>query len=384
MIMVERRSFGRLRKRPSGRWQAAYVGPDMQLHYAPTTFEAKDDAVVWLTTERKLTESPHWIAPKARRDTELAGLPPTLAEYAGGWLVSRDLRPRTRSDYRQLLDRLILPALGDLRLTAVTPTAVRNFYTGLGPNTPTLRARAYGLLHTIMGTAVAEQLITINPCVIRGASNAKTAHRAKPATLGELATIAERMPDHLQLAVLIAAWCGLRFGELVELRRRDVDLVEQIIHVRRGVVRVDGKVVVGKPKSDAGIRDVAIPPHLVPEFRRHLSDHVTFGRDALLFGGRHSNSQLAPSTLYRSFYPARAAAGRPDLRWHDLRHTGATLVAATGASLAELMARIGHSTAGAALRYQHAASDRDRVIAEALSRMAVPVALPRATAEVER
>jgi integrase len=82
-------------------------------------------------------------------------------------------------------------------------------------------------------------------------------------------------------------------------------------------------------------------------------------------GGGH----LAPSTLYRSFYPARKAAGRPDLRWHDLRHTGAVLAAATGASLAELMARLGHSTAGAAMRYQHVAQDRDMEIARRLSAM---------------
>ena len=63
-------------------------------------------------------------------------------------------------------------------------------------------------------------------------------------------------------------------------------------------------------------------------------------------------------------------AGRPDLRFHDLRHTGAVLAAQTGATLAELMGRLGHSTPGAAMRYQHAAADRDKAIAEALSRLA--------------
>ena len=77
-----------------------------------------------------------------------------------------------------------------------------------------------------------------------------------------------------------------------------------------------------------------------------------------------------PSTLNGVFYPAREAAGRPDLRFHDLRHTGATLAAATGATLAELMARLGHSRPGAAMRYQHAAAERDKIIAEALSKLA--------------
>jgi integrase len=91
---------------------------------------------------------------------------------------------------------------------------------------------------------------------------------------------------------------------------------------------------------------------------------------------------MALSTLYKVYRPARATAGRPDLRFHDLRHTGAVLAAATGATLAELMARLGHSTAGAALRYQHAAEDRDKAIAEALSKLAGGTMLPLPTARL--
>jgi integrase len=169
--------------------------------------------------------------------------------------------------------------------------------------------------------------------------------------------------------ILLAAWCALRFGELAELRRRDIDATHAVIHVRRGVTRTKGARIVGGPKSEAGKRDVAIPPHLMPMVKSHLRDHAQIGRDGLVFPARHGG-HMAPATLYRVFYPARDAAGRPDLRFHDLRHTGAVLAAATGATLAELMARLGHSTAGAALRYQHAAAERDKVIAEALSKLA--------------
>jgi integrase len=372
MIMGhQRRQFGYIRRLPSKRYQASYVGPDMRRHAAGHAFEAKLDAEAWLVAERRIVDSGSWIAPSMRAAAVEAALPPTLTDFANGWLASRDLKPRTRAHYRQLLDRQILPELGLLRVDAITPTIVRQWHTALGPNTPTLRAHAYGLLRTILGTALAEQQITSNPCVLRAAGNAKTAHRTKPASLPELALIVEHMPDKLKLAVLIAAWCGLRFGELVELRRSDVDLKNRVIHVRRGVVRVPGEgLQVGKPKSEAGVRDVSVPPHLLPAFRQHLADHVAFGRDALLFQGRDSGEQLAPASLYRHFYPARVAAGRPDLRWHDLRHTGAVLAAATGATLSELMARLGHSTVGAAMRYQHAASERDQVIAAALSKLA--------------
>jgi integrase len=364
----DRRQFGYVRRLPSKRWHASYTGPDLVRHAAPFTFDAKMDAEAWLAAERKIIEGGNWIAPKKRKAAIEAMLPPTFGDYAAGWLRSRSLKPRTRHHYQQILDRQ-LPHLVKLRLTEITPTVVREWYTDLGPGTPTLRAHAYGLLRTILGSAVSEQIIPFNPCVMRGAGSARTTHRPKPATLIEIATIAQHMPDRLQLAVLLAAWCGLRFGELIELRRSDIDQVSRVIHVRRAAYRVPGnQVAIGKPKSDAGIRDVSIPPHLLPEIKRHLGA-MKFGRDALLFPGA-KGGHLAPSALYRHFYPARKAAGRPDLRWHDLRHTGATLAAATGASLAELMARLGHSTAAAAMRYQHAVSDRDRVIAEALSKMA--------------
>jgi integrase len=364
----DHRQFGYIRKLPSGRIQASYIGPDLARHSAPFTFDTKMDAEAWLTDERRIVESGNWIEPKRRKEVREASLPPTFGEYADGWLKSRTLRDRTRAHYRQILDRQ-LSQIGQLRLTEITPTVVRGWYTDMGPGAPVLRAHAYGLLRTILGSAVAEQIIASNPCVMRGAGSAKTTHKPRPATLTELVTIAEHMPERLRLAVLIASWCGLRFGELIELRRSDIALNDRVIRVRRAAYRVPGNgIAIGKPKSDAGIRDVSIPPHLLPEFKRHMAA-MPFGRDALLFPGT-KGEHLAPSALYRHWYPARKAAGRPDLRWHDLRHTGATLAAATGASLAELMARLGHSTAGAAMRYQHAAQDRDQVIAEALSRMA--------------
>ena len=141
------------------------------------------------------------------------------------------------------------------------------------------------------------------------------------------------------------------------------------------MVRTGNGRVVKDPKSEAGIRAVNIPPHLMPAVRDHLAGHVAASRDALVFPAA-SGAHMAPSALYAVYHPARKAAGRPDLRFHDLRHTGAVLAAATGATLAELMARLGHSTVSAAMRYQHAAADRDKVIAAALSELAAGTVTP--------
>ena len=175
------------------------------------------------------------------------------------------------------------------------------------------------------------------------------------------------MPPRYRLMLLLAAWCAMRFGELTELRRKDIDLVNGVVRIRRAVVRVRGEFIVGTPKTDAGTRDVAIPPHLMPTVRQHLADHVERGRDALLFPAQAGRAH-GPRDAVQGLVPGpRAAANRRDLRWHDLRHTGAVLAAQTGATLAELMGRLGHTTPGAALRYQHAAQGRDAEIARRLS-----------------
>jgi integrase len=356
-----RRGFGYVRKLPSRRWQASYVGPDTLRHTAPSTFESREDAEAWLTDRRRQIQGDEWEPPAAVRKRL------SFAEYADSWLADRTLKPRTRAHYRSLLDARILPTFGPFPLKAITADAVRRWHADTGTKTPTLRAHSYGLLRSILGSAVQDQLIPVNPCHIRGAGTSKRVHRPKPATLDELEAITTAMPPKYRLMVLLGGWCAMRFGELAELRRSDIDVKSGVIHIRRAVARANGQAIVSTPKSDAGVRDVAIPPHLMPAVKEHLSTNITGGKDGLLFPAADGTSHLAPSTLAKSFEKARAAAGRPDLRFHDLRHTGATMAAGAGASLAELMSRLGHSTPAAALRYQHAAAGRDHQIAVALS-----------------
>jgi integrase len=370
-----RRGFGRIEQRASGRYRAAYTGPDGQLYRAPVTFDAKDDAVAWLAARRAEIQMEVWAPEAAARSASRASVP-LLRDYGDLWLEGRktrgrELRPTTRQQYRMLLDTYIYPTFGDERLDRITGEGVTRWYDALAPGKETVRAQAYSLLRTILGSAASERpkpLIPYNPAHIRGAGNVKRAHQVRPATLDELATIVQELPDRYQLMALLAAWCAMRFGELAELRRGDIDLRNNRVNIRRAVVRAGGKSIVGSPKSDAGVRDVAIPPHLIPVVKAHLKNHVASGKDALLFpAAADGNAHMAPSTLYKVYYPARKKAGRPDLRWHDLRHTGAVLAAQTGATLAELMGRLGHSTPGAAMRYQHAAADRDAEIARRLS-----------------
>jgi integrase len=396
-----KRSFGQLTVMRSGRVQARYTGPDGYLHTAHTTFEDREAAMIWLRNERRLIEDApeRWIPPKARAAAAKVQRV-TFGDYAGAWLSARKtkgrpLADRTRDHYRDLLDRFILPTFEDVQLTAITPDMIDHWYELTAIGRPTYKAHAYALLRTILGTAVDRGLITTaNPAKVRGGGTTKRRHKVRPASLSELAIIVAAMPERRRLMVQLATWCGLRFGELAELRRKDVDLKAKVIKVRRGVVRARVDVpdeephrapIVRGPKTDAGVRDVPIPPHLLDDVKAHLRDHTEEGRDGLLFPGR-AGHHLTTSSFYgrestfrkdksthrkgHGSFEARRVAGRPDLHFHDLRHTGLTNAAVAGATIAELMALAGHSTPGAAMRYQHAAADRMQDLARRLSEIA--------------
>lgn len=387
----EKRQFGQIVKLPSGRYRARYSDPygrlsdtEKQLrHGAPHTFASRPDAEAWLVDERRLITNGDWTSP-AERLSHRREKTPTMGDYAPRWLTARKVKgqplaDRTRDHYQNLLDRLILPTFKDVELKAITPEAVAHWYDTAAPDTPTYQAHAYSLLRAIMRTAAdptknnGRPLIPFNPCGISGGGSSGTKRRIRPASAQEVATIVAAMSERHQLMVLLADGCALRFGELAELRRSDVDLTNAVIRVRRGVVRSRSAGVVAKaPKSEAGIRDVPIPPDILDAVRDHIAQHAAPGAQGLLFPGRNSE-HLSPSAFYGKisqkrkgkpdttgwgWYEARRLAGREDLRFHDLRHGALTEAARHGATLAELMALGGHSTNQAAMRYQQAASDR--------------------------
>lgn len=372
----DKRSFATIRRLPSGRFQVRYTAPDGLRHTAPSTFHARIDAEAFVVAKRREIDGGVWDATAEDKREAV-----TFGAYAATWLdgrqvAGRPIKDRTREHYRAILDDHLIETFGVRQIAAITPKDVREWYGSTLTDKPTMRSHAYSLLRTIMGSAVNDELIDANPCRIVGAGRAKRVHKIRPASVDELAIVTAAMPERLRLMVLLASWCAMRFGETVELRRGDIDLGDEVIRIRRAAVRTAGGTFsITTPKSDAGVRDVAVPPHLVPQIEDHLAKFVGRRRDALVFPNE-SDGHIQPSTLYRHWYKARAEAGRNDLRWHDLRHSGAVLAAATGASLAELMARLGHSTPQAAMRYQHAAQGRDRQIAALLSKIAENGGMP--------
>ena len=266
----------------------------------------------------------------------------TVKEYANQWLGERvDLATRTAELYRYDLDRHILPRFGSISMGAVTVSAVRSWHSQLAKETPSTAAKCYRILATIMKTAVTDGIIIQSPCRVPGASSEKSTERSV-ATIAEVAALAEAMPERLRIAVLLATYCQLRRAEVLGLRRRDVDLLRGTVQVSvtRGV-KMSGAEVVKAPKSEAGRRTITIPSNVLGPLEHHLDHFTEADPDAYVL-------PMGNKVITRWWGRARLTIGRPDLRFHDLRHTGLTLAAATGASTAELMHRGGHSFPAAA------------------------------------
>jgi len=225
-------------------------------------------------------------------------------------------------------------------------------------------AQAYRLLHAALQQAVEDGFIPANPARIKGAG-AYHAPERRPATIEEVAAIAAAMPAHYRAAVWVAALTSLRSGELFALQRRDWDADARSLWVERALTQEDGIVTFGTVKTESSRRRVTVPELAASQLNAHIATHTARGRTALIFTTR-TGGVVLPDRVGKAFERARHAAGRDDLTWHDLRHTGQSLLAEAGASVRELQARAGHSTTSAALRYVHQYGDPTQRAAERL------------------
>jgi integrase len=367
--MIDRRqrgrSFGTIRKLPSGRWQVRYYDRAGARHTAPRTFPSKGDATRYLTQIEADVLRGVWTDPRLARTT--------FAEWAERWQqAAADLRPGTRVLYGYLLRRFLLPAFGPMPLGKLDTLTVRAWLGGLhraGEVTPTTIAKAYRLLRSILNAAVEAGYLPRNPAAIKGAGIERTAEM-RHVSIPQLTALAEAVPARYRALILVAGFGGLRWAELVGLRRGHVDLAGARLHVVEQAAEVAGKFIVGPPKTEAGRRVVTLPALAVAALAEHLDRYAAPGPDGLVFLSARGK-YLARSSFRRLVWlPALQQAGLDGLRVHDLRHTAATLAAAAGATTKELMERMGHTSPRVALRYQHVMADRQAALAAALDDLA--------------
>jgi integrase len=348
------------------RYDVRFRGPDGRER--SRSFRTRKDAERYEREQRTALDRGNRIDPRH------AGL--TFDDYAGRWLSERhELRPRTVELYRSLLRCHIVPKFGPLALGKISPSAVRSWNAKLAQAHEVTAAKAHRLLNQILATAVADELIGRNPCVVRGAGQEHSPERPM-VSIAEVDALAAAMPADLSVAVTLAAWCQLRRAELLGLERRDIDLLHGTVRIERTANHAPGGLQLGPPKTAAGVRTVSVPPHVLGALEEHLSVYVASDPTAPVLAGVAGN-RARPATLQKAWNTARVAIGRPELHFHDLRHAGLTWAATQGMTTRELMARAGHASPDAALRYQHATEDRDAAIASALSALAqTPAVVP--------
>jgi integrase len=374
MAAARKRRFGRIRRLPSGRYQARYPGPDGQDHPAPTTFASRREAERFMSLVEADVASGRWIAPSAGRTT--------IAEWAEQWFAAteRSWKPKTRYTYRCVLDRLVLGHLGATPLASLRPIVVGRWVGKLSETLSASQVRqAYRLLAQVMASAVDNDLIPVSPC--RGVRLPRLPE-ADPRILtvdevGRLAASCEDLGD--RVLVLLLAYAGLRIGEALPLRRRFLDLDEGRILVATAVTELPGGPIIDTPKNHQR-RELTVPAFVVQLLRQHLDD-VPDDPQAFVFAGRQAHTvdrQQSYHGFRRRFRQAVEAAGLTDITPHDLRATHATWVADSHGVLVAAR-RLGHSNASVTTRhYARPVDGRDAEVAEHLDQLGSGTATDRA------
>lgn len=376
-----RESWGAIRKLPSGRYQASYLHEGIRFT-GPTTFDAINDARAWLARVRADIQRNAWRDPRPKGTN-------TFGEYSQTWVEQRlsskgePLRPRTRVEYRRQLDKG-LSELAPLRLEAITAPLVRAWHSSrMQDSGQTAAAREATLLRAIMSTAVADGIVDRNPVESKMCRSDPDQDYDAP-TPDEFQTLVREISSsepRLKLAILLAAYGGLRISEWRALRRTDLVIngSQVTVHVLRQAQYIPGEGWhVGPPKTKEGVRVVHLPAHLLEELQHHLKEFVEPSGDSLLFKLRGQSSFLHNSQFNRHWNKARELAHvreRKDGKWikrvrsHDLRHFHLSRFSATGATIAEVQARGGHATIEAAMVYQHALLDRGAELANMIPKL---------------
>jgi integrase len=363
MSKRERRSFVSVRRLSSGRWQVRYRDLSGVMHTGPHTFTSKADATRYLATVEADLHRGTWADPKLGRIT--------LADWARRWqATTTNLRPTTRDLYAYLLRRFLLPTFGKAALSSIDVMAVRSWLVSLQAQgvSASTRAKAYRLLSRILGAAVEAGYLLRNPCAVKGAGQER-APEMRFATVAQVAALADAIGPRYRALVLVAAYGGLRWGELVGLRVRRVDLLHGRVTVAEQVAEVNGRLLPGPPKTEAGRRAVTLPALAAVALAEHLAQFAEPGPDGLVFPAPEGGYLRRSNFRRRCWLPATTAAGVEGLRFHDLRHSAATLALAAGANTRKLMERMGHTSPAVALRYQHVMAGRDQAIAAALDEL---------------
>lgn len=376
-----RANWGTVEPLPSGTYRARYTGTDGERYKAPHTFSTKTDARNWLATQQAAISNGTWRSPLVLEAERRARDAATFEKYARAWIAQRTtsngspLAPRTIHDYNRYLAKG-LAQFATTPLDKFTPPLVRAWHADRQLKGATQAGQEARFLHAVLATAVKDELITRNP-VDPKLTRSKAGRVRRDLTPEEVVIILDAIDERFKLAIILAAYGGLRSGEWRALRRKDITLtydddgtaLTASVRVERQAQYLNGQGwQVGAPKSAEGVRTVHLPDWAAPQVAEHLGERVGEFPDSLIFEPDGSSEFVHDRQFRNAWDVAKAVAVLgDDVTPHSMRHHAGTQYAATGATIADIKARLGHSTFAAAMVYQHA-TNRDAELANKMPR----------------
>ena len=324
------------RDRRDGRWLARWRDPAGRQR--KKSFDRKVDAQRWLDQHLAEMHRGQYIDPAGSR----MSVGPLAEEWAGGLV---HLKPSTAARYRNIVSRHVIPTWGEWRLGAIGRQDVESWVAALVSRglRPSSVRQTHRVLSLILGSAVAHGRIGRNPAA---GVRLPRVSAGEPVYLdaGQVRQLAEAARPH-DLPMLILAFTGLRFGEMAALRARRIDIGRGRLQVAESVTEVQGRLEWTSPKTHQ-TRSVPVPHTLVQRLKPIVG---SFAPDDLVFTAPEGGVLRLRNWRRRTFDPARDQAGLGSLTPHDLRHTAASLVIASGANVKAVQRMLGHASAAMTL-----------------------------------
>jgi integrase len=360
------------RKDGTKRW-VAYL-PDPQngsTAKIQKTFRLKEEADAWRENQSVSKREGTWVDPRQAERPFVD----VIAAWKESW---HRLSPTTKRRYESVIDNYLTPEFGNVPIGRITHAVVQTYVDRLVAREDVAAGsvrNVYAVLRTAMAKGVRMGLVRVNPCTdVDLPSPSKEAMLFL--TAGEVRAVAEAIDPHYRVWVYVAAYSGLRAGELAGLQRQDVDLLRGIVHVRRALKDVNGYLELGPTKTHAQ-RVVSLPKPIADMLAEHLA--TPGGPDSPVFtmkGGGPLRHGLVYGRYFRRAVvgdpkkgiPPALPASKAGLRFHDLRHTCASLGVASGANVKQVQEMLGHSSAMLTLdRYSHLFPSQHEALADNLA-----------------
>ncbi len=339
------------------------------------TFKRKTDAEKWVTTEEAKQITGDWVDPRR------AKMP--FGDWAGEWFDARTgLSPKTRAVYASYIKTRLLPTFGTRQLGRIRPIDVQKWIADFEQRLAASSIRpTYVLFRQIMQAAVDNGLISRSPCVRIALPKIVIRDDDMPVlSPEEIERLADAIAPRFRAFVFVAAYGGLRFGELAALKRGRVDVATPALRVVESATDVEGQIVWGPPKSNR-MRRVALPIFMRQVLAQHFADYVEPGADAIVFADSNGGPLRNSNFRNHVFNPAVEAAGVPRVTPHGLRHSCASMLIGAGAQVKAVQKHLGHASASITLdRYSHLFPDAMDAPLDALNSLRPEQSGPRLVA----